>query len=408
MNAPANWEDILRSSRFDLPQERWDAMESRLRQRIREDRAATAAKAARPSLSDRLRETFDALSSWIAPAPVRWAGAGALGLLVLGSGIALWNRSESPALTSSTQELRWNPGETLEAVGQQEWEWAAGRSQISLRDGEMHLERASDGEIRIHVERGTASFQVDHRSKSESFHVGFGACHIEVVGTRFTIAVDSATSTASVQDGRVRFLGPGRDRLLEAGQELSCTPPAAAAPPSPARSTAPGPAARPASSKSADPKLVATPSAADLAFEKLQLLCRSSGATCTEARADFVRRFPSDDRAIELGWEWGQAARVAGDFRDALFAWDVAARSTRRIGVRATIAAAELRLSELPDARRASQDLDRILPALEAGSTMWVRAWTLRRDAARILGDAPVVRWADSLLAVPHTASGGP
>jgi len=403
MNAPSRWEDILKESRFDLPQERWEAMEARLRQQIREDRAPAVAKAPEISLASRLRILLDDLSDWLSPAPVRWAGAGALALVALGLG--LWVRPHGTVQAIASHELQWAPGQTLEAVGRMDWDWTSGRSRISLQDGAMALETDSDGQIRIQVARGTASFQVDHRAAGESFHVGFSACRIEVVGTAFTIRADSALSSASVEEGRVRFLGPGIDRFLDAGQELSCAAPHRGAHAAP--ESVPAPAAAPQTTPSKRPQAVAGPSEADIAFEKIAALCHAEGTTCTEARADFVRRFPSDSRAAELGWAWGESAKAAGDLRDALFAWDVASRSDKRIGLRATLAAVELRLGSLPDAERAAKDLDRILPRLEPGSTLWLRAWTLRRQAAQVLGQSTVRRQADSILAQPRAASGG-
>lgn len=403
MSTPANWEDILKASRFDLPQAKWEAMEARLRERIREDRATASILDDRPSIADRVREAFDALADFFAPAQVRWVGAGALGLVLVGLG--LWARPEVPKVAASDTSLRWVAGQTLQAVGRKEWDWTSGRSHIALSDGTMHLQSDSAGQIRIQVASGTASFQVDHRKPEESFRVGFGSCHIEVVGTAFTISVDSASASASVQEGRVRFVGEGRDQLLDAGQELSCARPVGGAT---TDDTAIPEAIAPAPASARGPAAAPAPSAADLAFAKVERLCTAQGPSCTEARADFVRRFPGDSRSAELGWAWGESAKAAGDYRDALFAWDVAARSSKRIGLRATIATVELRLGQLPDASRASSDLDRILPKLDVGSTLWVRAWTLRREAARILGEASILKRADSLLAVPRAASGGP
>lgn len=405
MNTHSDWEDILKASRFDLSQAKWDAMESRLRERIRADRESVRLAPSRPSFADRFRDAFESFSSWLAPTPVRWGAAGALGLLALGIGV--WIRTPSPVGALAVANLTWTPGQTLESVGLQKWNWTSGRTHIGLRDGSMSLQKDSAGQIRIQVARGTASFQVDHRTASESFQVGFGECHIEVVGTAFTIHVDSVASSARIDEGRVRFLGLGHDRYLDAGQELSCKPASdafASAPASPEKT--PEPAASVARPATALPR-ESTPSPADLSFDQISRLCHEPGSACTEARADFVRRFPSDPRAAEVGWAWGESAKASGDLRDALFAWDVAARSDKRIGIRATIAAVELRLGDLPDAERAARDLERILPKLDPGSTLWVRGWTLRRDAARILGQTAIQQRADSILAAPRAASGG-
>lgn len=405
MSAPLDWEKVLQDSRFDLPQERWDALESRLRQRIRADRQAAAVS--EPTLAERFRDALSSWGSWFAPAPARWAVAGAAFGLAAFAAIA-WLRPQSPVQTAAAT-FAWTPGQTLVAQGEKRWEWSEGRTSIVVRDGSVRLDSDSSGQVRIHVQRGTATFDVDHRAPSESFHVGFGSCRIEVVGTRFTIVSDSLESSARVLEGRVRFVGAGRDALLDAGQELSCRPAVATAvpaapdtvattPAAPVHRVAPAPAA-------ATP---AAPSAADLAFASLDAACQAAGPACTDARADFVRRFPSDPRATEVAWSWGQAAKEAGDLRDALFAWDVASRRTDKVGQRATLAACELRMGPLPDAEAAARSLDALLPRLDPGSTLWTRGWTLRRDAARALGQTAMLQKAESLLAAPSPGSGSP
>lgn len=289
MSAPLNWEKVLQDSRFDLPQERWDALEARLRQRIRTDRQAVAISA--PTLGDRLRDLLSTVESWFAPAPARWAmGAASFGLAAFAA--IAWLRPQEPLQTASAA-FEWSPGQTLVAHGQQQWDWQEGRTSIVVRDGAVRLEGDSSGQVRIQVERGTATFDVDHRNPTESFHVGFGACRIEVVGTRFTISADSLESSARVLEGRVRFVGAGRDAFLDAGQELSCRPAlgttsvvaADTTPIIPPRRETPVESAKPAPS---------TPSPADLAFLALAGVCQEAGSRCTDARADFVRRFPSD------------------------------------------------------------------------------------------------------------------
>jgi len=404
MNTPLDWEKVLQETRFDLPQERWDALETRLRQRIREDRQVAAAPV--PTLADRLRDALSELGSWFAPAPARWAlGAASLGVAVVAS--IAWLRPEAPRQVAEAS-FRWSPGQALVAQGERQWDWPEGRTHIVVRDGAVRLDGDSAGQVRIRVERGVATFQVDHRQAAESFHVGFGACRIEVVGTTFTISADSLESSAKVLEGRVRFVGLGRDAFLDAGQELSCRPASARRDTAPIEPAAAAPTTPSRKAPSVQAPAEAAPTAADLAFQALAEACRGEGAGCTDARADFVRRFGSDLRAPDVAWSWGQSARVDGDLRDALFAWDVASRAAGKAGHRATLAASELRMGPLPDAAHAAQALDRILPDLEPGSTLWTRAWTLRRDAARTLGQIAILQKAESLLAAPPPGNGGP
>lgn len=402
MSAAHDWESVLKNTQFDLPPQRWEALEARLRQSIRDDRASFATAGPTRPLGERFRDALERLGDWFAPAPARWAAAGGFAILVLGT--ALWLRPAAPVRTAAAG-FQWQPGQTLQATGVREWDWASGRSHISLRDGAVRLEGDSAGHVRIQVARGEATFHVQHREAGETFQVAFGSCRIEVVGTTFTISADSLESSARVVEGRVRFVGEGRDAFLDAGQELSCSRPVG---PIAVPAATAAPATKSVHPPAPEAAAAPAPSEADLAYLKLSRTCQNPSSACTEARADFVHRHGSDPRAPEIAWAWGRTARADGDVRDALFAWDVASRSRTPLGIRATLAACELRLGAIPDADRAARDLDAVLGGLEPGSTIWVRAWSLRRDAARSLGQAAVVARAESLLSVPRTVSGGP
>lgn len=402
MSATAGWEKVLKDVQFDLPQERWDALEARLRERIRQDSLAPLAAAPSPGWAERWADLLDRVGEWLAPAPARWALGGSFALALV-AGI-LWLRPEPPAATVASGFL-WEPGQILTTTDSTTWDWQRGRSTITLRKGSMQLEKDSAGQVAIRLDRGSATFQVGHRVPSESFHVAFGACRIEVVGTAFTIQRDSLSASAKVLEGRVRFVGEGRDVFLDAGQELSCTRPSGAAIPAVLPDPVASPETRAAVAAQPAPRAA---SAADLAWAAMEAACGKSSESCTDARADFVRRHGSDPRAPAIAWSWGQTAREAGQPRDALFAWDVASRSSDRLGLRAALSACELRLGELSEAPRAAKDLDALIPRLESGSTLWTRAWTLRREAARQLNQPTILATADSLLSAPRAVSGEP
>lgn len=401
MNATRDWETVLKQSQFDLPQARWDALEARLRERIRQDVAAPAPVA--PSWTERFGEFVERAQEWLAPAPARWALAGSCALVLVAG--ALWLRPVATEQAVATG-FHWEQGQVLTTADSMTWNWETGRSTITLRQGSMQLEHDSAGQVAIRLDEGAATFHVEHRRSAESFKVSFGACRIEVVGTAFTISRDPQAASARVLEGRVRFVGEGRDVFLDAGQELSCERPSGVAPVSAAPESvgAPTPSAAPLVAGKPD----RLPSSADRAWSEMEALCATSTESCTEARADFVRRHGSDHRSPAIAWSWGQTAREAGQLRDALFAWDVAARAHDRLGFRAILAASELRLGEFSEASRAAKDLDALIPRLVEGSTLWTRAWTLRREAARQLGQSGIVTTADSQLSAPRAASGEP
>ncbi|MCB9496860.1 MAG: FecR domain-containing protein [Fibrobacteria bacterium] len=404
MSTQPNWETVLKESRFDLPRERWDALEARLRERIRQDAALSAPS---PSPWERVSEAWTWILGAFEPAPVRWGMAGGLAVALFATAILFHGPQTSSALASSFQ---WKAGDVLDAQGVRDIRWEDARVSMHLDQARLRLEEDRSGKIRLRLESGTAAFQVDHRTAEESFQVAFDACHIEVVGTAFTIRLDSLQSSATVTEGRVRFVGPDRQSFLDAGQSLSCYAQAGPLPPSPLDTastlpvTSPLPSSPSRSETSRPAPATSTP--ADLAFQALAKSCLHPGSACTEARADFVRRFPEDARSPEVAWLWGESAKADGDVRDALFAWDVASRSQGRVGTRALLAASEIRLVHLADAKRAARDLDRALASLDPGSTLWIRAWSLRRDAARRLGDLGTVARADSFLAQPARVGG--
>lgn len=401
MNATRDWETVLKQSQFDLPQARWDALEARLRQRIREDVAVPVPAVS--SWTERFAEFVERAQEWLAPPPARWALAGSFALVVVAG--VLWLRPVAPERAVAAG-FRWEQGQVLTTADSMTWNWETGRSTITLRQGSMQLEHDSAGQVAIRLDEGAATFHVEHRRTAESFQVSFGACRIEVVGTAFTISRDAQAASARVLEGRVRFVGEGRDVFLDAGQELSCELPSGVAPVSAAPESVGAPTPSAALPVAGKPDRL--PSPADRAWSDMEALCATSTEACTEARADFVRRHGSDHRSPSIAWSWGQSAREAGQLRDALFAWDVAARAHDRLGFRAILAASELRLGEFAEASRAAKDLDTLIPRLVEGSTLWTRAWTLRREAARQLGQSGIVTTADSQLSAPRAASGEP
>lgn len=138
-----------------------------------------------------------------------WWWAAAAGLALLAAAIWLLGTPNSSVEAWTIFE---NPNERVR--------------EIKLPDGSMvwlkqgsHLSWRSDKKSRETLLQGQAFFEVKSDS-SRRFSVGVGAQQVEVLGTAFDVASDSAAAavTVRVRSGRVRFSAPGAAVELVAGQ----------------------------------------------------------------------------------------------------------------------------------------------------------------------------------------------
>ena len=81
-------------------------------------------------------------------------------------------------------------------------------------------ELAAHHPLRIRLERGRVEARVEPRAPDEPFAIATPHLEVVVVGTRFSVAVEAAVTTVTVEHGRVRVEKAGRSVLLDAGQTL--------------------------------------------------------------------------------------------------------------------------------------------------------------------------------------------
>lgn len=386
----ADWEKTLREGSFDLPEATWQRMENDMRAFL----AARSREAARP-LAPSWRER---LSTWLALPSLRWgvglASLALIGLLVLGNRAGFLQPGD----------LAWSAGESLEAAGLSRWNWKEGRCRIEGTDAKLVLRTASAGDIRIGLERGEATFRVEHRRPEESFTVDLGDCQVHVVGTVFTVGVDSLKQWVAVEEGKIRFANAVGQRLVGKGQSSVCGEWGSERPQTEAVAV-PEPVAEPAPVAVATPsKTVPVPAKTDIAVPSCL-----AGDACIAELSDFVRNHPDHPAVGQVALRWARLASGKGDHRDALVAYATALEKDPSASSLTRLEWYRTKVIGLGQTAGVADSLDRWIGSLPAGGAVWRDAVGLRREVARRLGDESTVKRLEAQLQSPPRAeTGGP
>lgn len=382
-----DWERTLHEKSFDLPEETWQRMENDLRGWLARSRREAEAPAAIP-WTDRIR-------GWL---PTRaWGASGALALGVLALGALLWTSSAR----SGFARFSWLPGQALDARGPANWNWSAKRCRIEGLDARLVLAKDSGGAVDIHLERGEATFHVEHRRSDESFTVAMGDCKVHVVGTVFTVGADSLRPWVRVQEGRIRMEQSAGNTFVEGGKAAACREPTGrfvlqtALPAIHLADHTPAPTSRQDLGRKA-------PDASD----SVQVPSCREGVACIRILSEFVRIHPRHPAAPEVALRWARLASKSGDSRDALVAYAIASTSSAQADI-AHLESLRLRVEHLSQEREVADSLDQWTGKLREGTPIWKEAWTLRADVARRLGDVAAAKRAKDILQAPSTAESG-
>jgi hypothetical protein len=289
----------------------------------------------------------------------------------------------------------------LDAHGNSHWNWTAERCEIDGQDARLVLSSRGANEVGIRLERGEATFHVQHRRPGESFAVEVGDCKVHVVGTVFTVGVDSLRPWVAVQEGRIRLEHPKFQRFVDAGQKSTCREDAAPSP-SVATESVPTP---PAAAVARDVPAIA-PARGVAASDSIAVPSCQEGAACVRILSEFVRVHPDHAATPDVALRWARLASRGGDTRDALVAYGIASASPA-LADDARLESLRMRSEQLSQDRMVADSLDDWIPRLRPGSAIWRRAWTLRGEVARRSGDAPSAERASKALNAPATAEGG-
>jgi hypothetical protein len=237
-----------------------------------------------------------------------------------------------------------------------------------------------EGGQRLRLEKGRIRFGVQPRRPNEVFSVEFGSCKATVVGTAFTLQVDSLGAIASVEHGKVRIDAlSGLSRLLTQGQSLSC------------RDLTQGPvhkndAVEPIATPKPPVPVVAVPSSLEeQEWERLWSGCKQPSEKCTESLAAYLQSHPTGERAGKCAQLWADRSMARGDYRDALYALDLAAHANAgELSFKARLKACSIKAMELNQASQALKDLDALLVGLPEGvrksAAMQLRADLVARE----------------------------
>jgi len=300
----------------------------------------------------------------------RWAAASAIAASLAVAAFALWPRplAVGSQLEASAEGTvgRFSDGSRVE-VG---------------RSSSVRLVSDTKGEVRVELERGSATFEVSKRP-DRRFVVHADGVEVRVVGTRFTVTRDSQGVTVSVERGIVEVaraattvrLGAGQrwaEAEVQAAAEAQPEPEPSLAEPEPELpSVAPAPPV-PAPEPAAPPRPVRTQKgvhrAAPAARAPVTPPAAAAQTPATGGGSDLVER-PGAPTAAQLFQE-ALAARREGRSAHAALTFDRFLRDFP-YDSRAALAAFELgrlRMDQLSDVKGATQALEQALKLAPDGT----------------------------------------
>jgi hypothetical protein len=106
------------------------------------------------------------------------------------------------------------PGDAIEvSTGRVELALAGGAGRVVLRDGFLSWPAAAGDAARL--SRGTLEASITHRDPAAPLRFAGPHCEIEIIGTRFALAVEGDTTRLDVSEGRVRAHRPDDDTAVE-------------------------------------------------------------------------------------------------------------------------------------------------------------------------------------------------
>ncbi|HMJ15860.1 MAG TPA: FecR domain-containing protein [Polyangiaceae bacterium] len=250
----------------------------------------------------------------------------ALGLALVGAVAALlWVRGGA-----SESATAWD-GAVLETEGAGSAVLLGDGSRIELYSQTKLSVHTSDGETRLTLQRGGASFDVTH-AEGRSFRVSLGSVDVKVVGTRFSVRevqlpsgarhVEVAVARGLVEassGASVARLGPGQSwsvpfKAVESTTVAMKPPPApaaalspSAAPPAPEREEpAAAGSAAPASPRSQDTPAPPSADAKQLFETANRARAAGNASGAAEGYRALLDQYPRDPRAALAAFELGR------------------------------------------------------------------------------------------------------
>lgn len=363
MSIERDWEKTLHEGQFDLPAETWQRMENDMRGWL----AREARHNAVPQPA--------AQRGWLARIlrPSRW-GAALAGLAIAGVAFHF--------VQGRTERIDWEQGQARVLDHQKRLHWSQARAEVQGSLARLTLARMDDQVVEVRLDGGQATFHVQPRRAGESFLVDLAKdCQVQVVGTAFTVGVDSSNAWVSVQEGRVRLLTAGADRFVAGGERAVCSVPPVS--PNAAASATDTPAPELASASVVSK---ATGVQAGIAVrDTVQVPSCNEPGPCIGVLSAFVQRHPDHSAVSEVSLRWGRLAARAGDPRDALVGYSHVHSSV--LAPIARIEAAELRVRELGQTKEMADSLDRWLGQLNPSNALWKRVASLRVEVHHRQGD---------------------
>jgi ferric-dicitrate binding protein FerR (iron transport regulator) len=185
-------------------------------------REATVPLLTEPTLGDEQR-----LKARVEQRPtIRWVPALATALALALVAVAAWWSTHRDA---EVAVARVGPGSHAEPLASDQVEAPAGNEvELAVADArvvvaersQLRIERHTEREVRLRLERGAVRLEVQHRAPGQRFRVEAGAFDVQVVGTKFSVTREGDAVGVTVREGRVRVLFAERALDVPAGSTL--------------------------------------------------------------------------------------------------------------------------------------------------------------------------------------------
>ncbi len=117
---------------------------------------------------------------------------------------------------ASGQELAAGPAPSRAALGRHRVVVEAG--------GRLRVERIDSQQVEVTVAKGASRFAVEHLTAGERFRVRAGAAEVEVVGTKFEVALAGPCTEVEVTEGRVRVTHEKTATFVSQGERRAFCP----------------------------------------------------------------------------------------------------------------------------------------------------------------------------------------
>ncbi|HOX53346.1 MAG TPA: FecR domain-containing protein, partial [Fibrobacteria bacterium] len=288
----------------------------------------------------------------------------------------------------------WEAGQARVFDGGQQVAWEDARCEVQGTNAHLTLSRMDEQTIQLRMDQGQATFHVQPRRAGETFQVDLAKdCQVQVVGTTFTVGVDSLKAWVDVQEGRVRLQAAGEGQFVDPGARAQC-------PDSRKASANPMPKSDSARTEDAPPTIPVA--ASQPVSVQVEVPACNEPGPCVTVLSNFVRQHPGHPAVSEVALRWGRLAARGGDPRDALVGYSHVKSPV--LAPMARLESLQLRAREFGEQAAVADSLDRWLAGLKESHPLFKPVAQLRVELYRRQGNDSGARSLEERISGSATA----